>query len=40
MRLVWKYLVLTGLKYLRSRVRLDGTDSLAWNAVVAILEDA
>lgn len=38
MKWLYKSLALTALRYLRTRVRLDGQQSAAWSQVIAILD--
>lgn len=38
MKWLWKSLVVTGLRYLRTRVRLNGEESAAWLKVTQVIE--
>lgn len=38
MKAVWKYLVLAGLKYLRSRIRMSESQDDLWERVVRLVE--
>lgn len=38
MKWLWRSLAVTGLRYLRSRVRLNGDESQAWALVLRTLE--